>query len=83
MGRVPPGPSLFLIHNLGDGEMTSKVYDIVTAKILDALEAGTVPWHKPWSGGLPRNAVTNKTYRGVCFAHFPPPDAHHFKKGMT
>ncbi|MBI3910938.1 MAG: DUF1738 domain-containing protein [Armatimonadetes bacterium] len=24
------------------------VYQIVTGKITAALEAGTVPWHKPW-----------------------------------
>jgi antirestriction protein ArdC len=33
------------------------------------LEAGTVPWHKPWStpgsSGLPRNLVTGHEYRGI------------------
>lgn len=46
--------------------MTNKVYDIVTDRILEALDQGTVPWHKPWSSvGLPRNATTNRPYNGV------------------
>lgn len=50
---------------------TSKasVYEIITARILDALAAGTVPWRKTWteqrSSALPRNFVTKKPYRGV------------------
>ena len=27
------------------------IYATITDRIIDALEAGTVPWHKPWSGG--------------------------------
>ncbi len=42
------------------------VYDIVTERILEKLEAGTVPWRKPWSaGGCPKNLVSGKEYRGV------------------
>ncbi len=43
------------------------VYELVTAKILEALEAGTVPWRKPWTGGgaLPRSLATGKPYRGI------------------
>ena len=42
------------------------VYTIVTEKITTALEAGTVPWQKPWAAaGLPRNLVTKKPYRGM------------------
>jgi len=43
------------------------VYELVTAKILEALEAGTVPWRKPWTGGgaLPRSLATGKAYRGI------------------
>jgi antirestriction protein ArdC len=35
------------------------------------LEAGTVPWHKPWANrkagvdGMPRNAITMRHYRGI------------------
>ncbi len=42
------------------------VYQIVTDKIVGMLEAGVVPWRRPWtSGGLPRNLVTKKPYRGI------------------
>ncbi len=41
-------------------------YQAVTDRIIAALEAGTVPWQKPWaSAGLPANLHTGKTYRGV------------------
>ena len=35
------------------------VYEVITARIVDKLEAGTVPWHKPWSveTGAPRNLI--------------------------
>jgi antirestriction protein ArdC len=46
--------------------LAKSVYEIVTERILEKLEAGTVPWHKPWSaGGAPRNLVSGKEYRGV------------------
>jgi antirestriction protein ArdC len=42
------------------------VYSIITERIIEKLEAGTVPWHKPWrSVGAPRNLVSKKFYRGV------------------
>lgn len=46
------------------------LYDEVTAAIIGQLEAGVVPWVKPWSAsaagvGLPRNAVTGRAYSGV------------------
>jgi antirestriction protein ArdC len=45
----------------------SSIYSAVTAKILRELEAGTVPWEKPWSiaGGYPRSISTGKLYRGI------------------
>jgi antirestriction protein ArdC len=45
-----------------------EVYANVTQRIIDALDKGIVPWHKPWSGGgtnAPRNAFTNRPYRGM------------------
>ena len=46
--------------------MAKSVYEIVTERILEKLEAGTVPWHKPWAGGgCPQNLVSGKEYRGV------------------
>lgn len=43
------------------------VYDIVNNKILELLEAGTIPWHKPWNSGTstPKNLVSKKDYRGI------------------
>jgi len=46
--------------------MAKSVYEIVTERILEKLEEGTVPWHKPWAGGgCPKNLVSGKAYRGV------------------
>ena len=46
--------------------MAKNVYEIVTERILEKLEQGTVPWHKPWSGGgCPKNLVSGKEYRGI------------------
>jgi antirestriction protein ArdC len=45
--------------------MTSKVYEIVTEKIIAALETGTAPWHKPWKAGIARNAISNRPYSGI------------------
>jgi len=42
------------------------VYDIVTDRIMELLEEGTVPWRKPWkSSGGPRNLISKKEYRGI------------------
>jgi len=45
------------------------VYEIVTEQIVKQLEAGVVPWEKPWvssgAGWRPINLATNKQYRGV------------------
>lgn len=41
------------------------IYQIVTDKILASLDAGIVPWHKPWSTGQARNAMTGRTYSGI------------------
>lgn len=43
-------------------------YQQVTDQILELLETGVAPWHKPWSSdggnGMPRSLSTGKTYRG-------------------
>lgn len=42
------------------------VYQIVTDQIIELLEAGTVPWQKPWSdAGVPMNAKSKRKYRGI------------------
>ena len=42
------------------------VYEIVTNRIMELLEEGTVPWKKPWrSSEGPRNLISKKPYRGI------------------
>ena len=45
------------------------LYASVTARIVAALEAGTPPWIRPWTGTdfdpAPANATTGRAYRGV------------------
>ena len=47
--------------------MSATLYEIVTEKIIEALEKGVVPWRKPWNttAQLPCNATNNRPYRGV------------------
>lgn len=42
-------------------------YAIVTDRIIEALDAGIVPWHQPWKtiGGGPTSLSTGKPYRGI------------------
>ncbi len=46
-------------------------YQEVTNRIIAALEAGVVPWRRPWNPGLagqdalPRNATTGRRYSGI------------------
>lgn len=43
----------------------SDVYTMVTERILDLLDRGTVPWKQGWKpADQPRNAVTGRPYRG-------------------
>lgn len=43
-------------------------YQVVTDAIVTALEAGVVPWHRPWrtgaAGNLPMSLSTRRAYRG-------------------
>lgn len=42
------------------------VYQIVTDRIIELLEAETIPWKKPWiEAGLPCNVITKNFYKGV------------------
>jgi len=44
----------------------NKIYQIITDKILAELDAGNVPWDKPWhTEGVPKSFVTKKAYRGI------------------
>jgi len=45
-------------------------YEIITNRIINALESGVIPWHKEWKvsgnyGRLPFNYITRKRYRGI------------------
>lgn len=42
------------------------VYEIITGKIIESLERGIVPWHKPWAGGTaPANFISGRPYSGM------------------
>lgn len=42
------------------------VYQIVTDRIVELLEKGTVPWQKPWTdAGIPANLISKRPYRGI------------------
>ena len=51
--------------------MATDLYQVVTNRIVAALEKGVAPWVRPWSasggdfGGLPYNGYTHRAYRGV------------------
>jgi antirestriction protein ArdC len=46
-------------------------YQVITDQIIALLDAGTVPWHKPWNSGagdgvpLPLSMSSRKPYRGI------------------
>jgi antirestriction protein ArdC len=40
-------------------------YDRITTQILQTLMRGVVPWHQPWTAGIPRNLVSRQPYRGI------------------
>ncbi len=42
------------------------MYEVITNRIIEQLEKGTLPWRKTWSSyGLAKNYVSNKTYKGI------------------
>ncbi len=45
----------------------SKSYEVITNRIIELLEQGTVPWQKSWGGeqAHPRNLVSDKKYQGI------------------
>lgn len=59
----------------GPERSRASLYDEVTGRIIGELEAGRLPWVKPWGRagnkvggtgpGLPRNAATGRSYSGV------------------
>lgn len=54
------------------GSDRASLYDEITEKIIDELEAGRVPWVQPWGTAaakaplaMPRNAATGRHYSGI------------------
>ena len=48
--------------------MNNDIYTRITDKIIAELDAGTVPWFRPWSveaDPFPRNALSQRPYRGI------------------
>lgn len=47
--------------------MSNKQYQAITEKIITKLNAGVIPWQKPFQSyfGLPKNMTTQKDYRGI------------------
>jgi antirestriction protein ArdC len=43
----------------------ASVYEIVTQRIIEQLEAGVAPWKKPWTSKAPANLCSTKEYRGL------------------
>jgi antirestriction protein ArdC len=47
--------------------MSQPIYSTITARILELLDTGTVPWQRPWSveTGAPRNLFSQQPYHGI------------------
>ena len=72
MSKIETDPVPVTPEEFGDEvQETAKKLDAPTQKIADAiiaaLEAGTAPWRKPWTGGgfLPTSVATGKMYEGT------------------
>lgn len=60
-------------HAAPQAESRVSLYDEVTRRIVAQLEAGRFPWVQPWgraegeglAPGLPRNALTGRSYSGI------------------
>jgi antirestriction protein ArdC len=64
----PSLPDIIVLSTKGRPHLAAKadVYEIVTNKIIESLEKGTVPWHQPWTSiGGPRNLQSKRPYRGI------------------
>jgi antirestriction protein ArdC len=55
-----------------EGGARSSIYDDITSRIIAELEAGRLPWVRPWGTAsakaplaLPRNAATRRQYSGI------------------
>ena len=42
------------------------LYQVITEKVIELLEAGTIPWQRPWNQyGLARNYASDHVYTGI------------------
>src|SRR5882762_4849146 len=44
---------------------SSSVYQIVTDAIIEQLENGVIPWHRPWHTAFPKSLRSLREYRGI------------------
>lgn len=49
----------------GNKMSNETIYEMVTNKIMEQLEAGVIPWKKPWINGGAVSWKTQKAYRGI------------------
>lgn len=59
------------INNKADKQ---PLYEIIAAKLIEQLQAGTAPWQQPWQPGephslMPMNPTTGKRYKGLNAIH--------------
>lgn len=55
-------------RGLRRGTNMSDLYEIITARVIEAMETAGKDWRRPWlspSGGPPKNATTGRHYQGV------------------
>ena len=59
-------------RNAHAGSDRRSLYDEITIKIINELEAGRVPWVQPWGTAaakvplaMPKNASTGRLYSGI------------------
>lgn len=50
--------------------ITKDIYAEITEKVIEQMEAGTMPWKRPWvadksQNHFPTNYISNKPYRGI------------------
>ena len=44
----------------------TKIYEMITGRILSLMDDGVIPWQASWTGGgFPTNLISGKRYRGV------------------
>jgi antirestriction protein ArdC len=59
-------------YRVATGQSRASLYDEITDKIIDELEAGRVPWVQPWGTAaakaplaMPKNASSSRFYSGI------------------